>query len=139
MNLILDVDGTLIDNDDGDPVERPFLKEFLIFVFDHFHTVSIWTNATPIWFNMVLDRILNPFLPEGKSFHFIWTREHCIMERVHLHPRPYTRKPLTQVYTAFPTTHSPENTLIVDDSPETYIHNPLSAVPVATYRWYGSL
>ena len=135
MNLILDVDGTLVDKVDEDPVERPFLKEFLSFVFSHFITISIWTNATPLWLQKVLNTVLAPALPEGKNFYFIWTREQCVTERVHLHPRPYTRKPLSQVYAAFPLTHSPENTLIIDDSPETYAHNPLNAVPIKTYHW----
>ena len=135
MNLILDVDGTLIDSDDGDIIARPYLAEFLIFVFKHFNTVSIWTNATPVWVNKVMDTVLVPLLPEGKNFYFVWTREKCVMERVVLHPRPYTRKPLSLVHEEYPTTHTSKNTVIVDDSPETYAHNLASAVSIETFRW----
>jgi hypothetical protein len=135
MNLILDVDGTLIDSDDGDPIERPFLKDFFSFVFSHFNTVSVWTNATPEWFNKVYQLVLKKALPEGQSFYFIWTREQCVTEKVHLHPRPYTRKPLSIVFNSFPSTHTVDNTLIVDDSQETYVKNVACAVPISTYRW----
>lgn len=136
MNLILDVDGTLIDkDDDGEVIERPHLKEFLSFVFSHFQTVSLWTSATPRWLNKVMTTVLDPAIPEGKSFYFIWTREMCVHEKIAFDLRPRIRKPLSLVFATFPLTHTAQNTIIVDDSPETYELNQSCAVPIAPYKW----
>lgn len=135
MNLILDLDGTLIDcDDDGDAVPRPHLREFLAGVFSLFSTVSIWTNATPYWFNTVYQNVLIDFVPNGKQFLFVWTREKCVLQQEAFH-RPITRKPLSLVYESFATTHSPDNTIVVDDTPETYGLNPEAAIPISRFHW----
>ena len=52
LHLILDIDGTLID-DKGLLEPRLYLKEFLKYAFDNFKTVSIWTAAHESWYKEV--------------------------------------------------------------------------------------
>ena len=51
--------------------------------------------------------------------------------------RPTIRKPLSKVFTSFLTKYSQENTLIVDDTPETYALNPANAIPIPQFVWGG--
>ena len=96
MNLILDMDGTLIDSYfsfvTGKMViiPRPHLKEFLEFVFDNFSNVSIWTNGVKEWYEEVYSTLLITFIPNGKSFHFVKTRENLFDTNI--------VKPLSDIY-----------------------------------------
>lgn len=56
------------------PVPRPYLKEFLDFVFSSFYRVSIWTNARSDWFRQVYRKVLRPRMPPGKDFDFVRCR-----------------------------------------------------------------
>jgi hypothetical protein len=140
MNLILDIDGTLIDRDEDGPIIRPHLGIFLTYAFENFERVSIWTNATPAWYERVKSEIFDEVMPEGKKFDFVWTRENCFLEMTKMGPDgrfyfPITRKPLAHVYAAFHPAYTASNTYIVDDTCETYAFNLLNAVPIDTYNW----
>ena len=78
-HIILDLDGTLISRDPkNNPRQRPFLYNFLVFCFENFKSVSIWTAANFQWLDIVMNDILNPFLRNyGYNFRFIWTYEMC--------------------------------------------------------------
>ena len=44
LNIILDLDNTLISFiNENDPIARPYLGNFLKFVFNKFNQISIWT------------------------------------------------------------------------------------------------
>jgi len=129
-NIILDMDGTLLDADvystnfrKQKPIARPHLKKFLEYVFETFENVSIWTNATESWYNQCYEEVLKHHLPEGKTFHFVRHREHN-MGRVWIH------KKLTDIYELYPEIYNIYNTLIVDDNCETYALNAENAVPI---------
>lgn len=134
-NIILDMDGTLLDHDlrmdntirliQQVPIPRPYLAEFMQFVFDHFQRVSIWTAASRSWYDRCYEDILRHHVPEGKSFHFVKTRENY--NSTHL------LKPLQLVYDEYPTEYTPNNTVIVDDNPLTYTQNLNNAVPVHSF------
>lgn len=68
-NIILDMDKTLIEgyfsikHDKMVIEERPYLGQFLKFVFEHFDNVSIWTNANKEWFDYVYNTILYKYMP----------------------------------------------------------------------------
>lgn len=125
MNIILDLDGTLI----NDKMEaRPHLKYFLHFVFQRFQRVSIWTLANREWFNKAYTDALKPLMPEGSHFHFIWCR---INHRNTMYSGVV--KPLNQVYKTFPGMYNSHNTYIVDDTPSTYQENINNAIQIKTY------
>jgi|694.fasta_scaffold05341_14 hypothetical protein len=121
MNIILDLDGTLI-NEKMEP--RPYLKVFLHTLFSRFQNVSIWTFATIEWFYPVFERVLKPLMPEGKTFHFVRCRIGQYNTGI---------KPLTEVYGRFPNIYNAKNTLIVDNTPYTYSQNPQNAIPISTF------
>lgn len=129
MNLILDMDGTLI-NERMEP--RPHLKEFFEYVFSHFSNVSIWTFANTHWFALVYHTVFVHLLPKGKTFHFVWCRVNCkLVEYV---PNiPMVVKPLVEIYKRYPIVYNPYNTLILDDTPSTYRENVGNAIRISTY------
>ena len=90
MNIFLDLDETLIgtmvsENWDGsdifNPHPRPYLKQFLHFVFKNFETVNIFTAATEEWFNEINTYILSPRLMENETekyeFSIVKTNKNC--------------------------------------------------------------
>lgn len=134
-NIVLDMDGTLLDNIpigfpenptpfETSPIARPYLMEFMEFVFDHFERVSIWTAAMPIWYEKCYKRVLRHCIPDGKSFHFVKTRLPGELYVV--------LKPLSEIYANYAAYNS-ENTLVVDDNPMTYRDNPENAIAVKSF------
>jgi hypothetical protein len=134
-NIILDMDSTLLDNVPEyppfhgklSPIARPHLLEFMEFVFAHFERVSIWTAATPCWFEKCYQQILRHCIPTGKSFDFVKTRGP--------HDPNIMLKPLSEVYKHFPGKYNAENTLIVDDNPMTYRDNPENAIAIKPFLY----
>lgn len=135
-NIILDMDGTLLDYIpvgfrenprpfEITPIARPHLLEFMEFVFDQFERVSIWTAATPRWFEKCYKQILRHHIPEGRSFHFVKTRDPLEQYIV--------LKPLSEIYKQFPGEYNSENTLVIDDNPMTYRDNPDNAVEIKAF------
>ncbi len=139
-HIILDLDGTLICGDGISVVlkPRPYLSEFLDYVFRKFDTVSIWTAATPEWFNHVYMTVLSRLLPPGRGFRFVWTRNKCretkIRKMVGHNLLEYLTyiKPLEEVYGVYLDMNC-SNTYIVDDTPDTYKLNFMNAIPILSY------
>jgi phosphoglycolate phosphatase-like HAD superfamily hydrolase len=142
-NIILDMDGTLLDSDiqptsfikqkeklksieELIPIPRPHLKKFLEFVFEHFTNVSIWTNAVESWYNKCYEEIFKYYLPEGKSFHFV-------RHRSHNRGKVWLIKPLQEIYELYPGEYTEYNTLIVDDNHQTYSLNTKNAIPIKPF------
>lgn len=109
-------------------IERPYLQQFFDYIFQHFDTVSIWTAAKPSHFNYVYNQIIKDYLPLNKSFHFVWTRKHCILAN-----GCYSFiKPLSKVYKHFPS-FTKDNTYIVDDNLDTYRLNINNSIQICVY------
>lgn len=132
MHLILDLDGTLID-DQGACQARPYLKEFLDFCFTTFETVSIWTTASRLWFNHIYQLLLAP-----RVFTFVYCEDRCttLLDRDvdTLFPESIQIKPLKKVFQNRSLPHSKNNTFMVDDTPETYCRNYGNAIPITTFQ-----
>ena len=139
MNIILDMDETLLSgfyiNDDLVFIEeRPFLDAFFLYIFSRFENVSIWTHATTNWFLYCYDRVLKKYLPEGKTFFQVITRDNDFIPL-----RPNLAKRLKDFYRLFPNHHK-YNTFILDDNPCTYVHNIKNSIPIKPYSgitWFG--
>jgi hypothetical protein len=156
MNLILDMDGTLVGCNanfrldmDGKPTEvtcypRPWLKEFLSFCFRNFASVSIWTAATRTWFEIVDARIFQPIIrdinsedPLGKYYQWklAITQEHCLFHSTENEILTY--KPLFRLWYstegAIPGFTS-TNTLAIDDSPCTFTYNPHNGLVISRFH-----
>lgn len=65
MNLILDLDGTLICDKCKEPHGRPFLSEFIQWSFATYQHVSVWTASSASWLQYVLEKVLNDTVPFG--------------------------------------------------------------------------
>lgn len=139
-NIILDMDGTLLDSIppfcEGnptlyeEPVARQCLDDFMKFVFETFERVSIWTAGSKEWYEKCYEKILKHYIPEGKTFYFVKTRDHYQFLK--------TIKPLEMIYAEYPEHYNSSNTLIVDDNPITYSKNKENAIPIKSF-YYNNL
>lgn len=143
LNIILDMDGTLID-DDGLGIPRPHLKDFLLYCFKTFNSVSIWTNASDYWYQEVYNKILKPILEKGNyNFYLVFTHNRSTLTTNKYYHNDYCGlesrlkyiKPLRKIWhakTLYPNFNK-HNTLIVDDTYHTYQSNYGNAIPIPTY------
>jgi len=152
MHLVLDLDGTLIEeqseyvegedaseSDDNDDIIRliPHVHEFLHFCFERFQTISIWSAASEDHVNYYASILL----PKGREWLFIKTGKHCrkvyssgfggsfsglIVEK-RLSNVWKTSRFKTAGLTRF-------NTIIVDDTPMVCSKNYGNAIYVKTFR-----
>ena len=153
MNIILDMDETLIcakfNNYSiyAQPIPRPHLKEFLEFVFTNCKNVSIWTHGLKQWYDIVYEKVLKNFIPEGKTFHFVRTRETPLgnfsdfiqinreLSKINIDIRSISfLKPLLVIYKKFPNEYNENNTFIIDDKEITYCLNKKNAISIKPYN-----
>ena len=161
-HIVLDIDGTLInENNEQGIVPRPYLEEFLYFCFNSFETVSIWTAATKEWFDYVNENILKPIRRKYNlpNFFLVWTSERCSYKKfdvvkVSRFTRPrsscdtgafkkfdvdqfqstrFSIKRLKKLWKNKRWGLTKYNTLILDNTPRTYIENYGNAVPIPTF------
>jgi len=124
MDIILDLDGTLIDQ----YVLRPHIKKFLLFCFKEFDTVSLWTSTSEQWLYQVINHlapILNEIsyrLRKHCTFHYTFFDKHCTYRN------NIIIKPLRKLNGL-----SLSNTLIVDDSIYSFIDNPENGIYIPTF------
>jgi hypothetical protein len=145
MNLVLDMDGTLICGCDifGTLQARPHLETFLEECFSLFNKVSIWTAANKNWFSVVNETIFIPILDKinkknntKHKFDFVFTRERCkdiyssfgygIVRTEKRLRKLHKSKKLYKDYTI-------DNTIIIDDTADTFSSNYSNAILVNTY------
>ena len=137
MNLILDIDGTLI-SESFFIEARPFLKEFLTYCFETFDTVSIWTAAPQEHFEFVNKRFFKPILDSiQQDWKFVFTNKKCSITYIqndynYFYKQPCIVKRLKKVWKRPGFTR--HNTIIIDDKKYTYMNNWGNAIPIDTYR-----
>jgi len=137
-NIILDVDGTLVEETHDVmclPKPRPYLGEFFTYIFSHFSRISLWSAASPEWIDPIVKEILLPLVPVGFSFHFIWAGK-CVSRGIQSSRGcDYTvriTKDIRKVFKQFPM-YTVHNTLILDDTPSTYRLNYGNAIGIRSY------
>lgn len=149
LNLVLDMDSTLISNLGVNISPRPHLQPFLTFCFRNFKSVSIWTAADASWFSAVNHVLLQPIMKRisaniGKECHFRFvfvrpqgTIKYVIRPEFNFTPQPIFIKELRKLWESpvkFPE-FTPHNTLIVDDTPETFSQNYRNAIQIPPFAY----
>lgn len=150
LSIVLDMDGTLIGPEGN---ARPHLAEFLYYCFSEFFCVGIWTYASQEWFELVNETVFSPILQriaarlnrEDVQFHFVYTREKCVVKRepllLRLSPgmicsKRIVLKPLRKVWKRKDGVFAditPDNVLVVDDTAATFGQNYGNAIRVPEY------
>jgi hypothetical protein len=135
MNLILDLDGTLVDHytDDYNLIHvkaRPHLSKFFKYVFTNFESVSIWTNGTYKWYRYVWDQVLNKHMPLVYCFTMVITYDDGLIVCKETAP-----KSLHKIYKIYPEQFNKKNTFLVDDSKHTLRNDPLNSFLIPTYNY----
>jgi NLI interacting factor-like phosphatase len=148
MNIILDMDQTLIDGIFGlDVTPRPHLNTFLKWCFENFTNVSIWTAASNEWYDYVYINVFKDILESlNTSFHFVFTSNRCtnvwtysewdgcskrtIEKRVRKLHRYKSEK--YRDYTI-------DNIIIVDDVKSTFTSNYGNGIQISPFINYGGI
>lgn len=145
MNIVLDMDGTLIDSHEQSIYTRPGLQDFLWFCFKHFETVGIWTMASEGWFQTVNKTAFQPLIADINKhcgttyqFHFVYTRNRGTTKFIRKNytldpPLAYSIKPLRKLWRQKQQPHTKYNTIIVDDIPINAIENYGNAIYVHSW------
>jgi hypothetical protein len=140
LHIILDMDGTLIDSDGINIYCRPRLKKFLNYCFNTFKSVSIWTAASQAWYNVVYNNCFKKILRKNK-FNIVYTELDCT-DKFKYSDEMFeynssnlkTIKSLKKLWRNKSTGMNRNNTLILDDTHETYQENYGNAIPIPTYN-----
>jgi TFIIF-interacting CTD phosphatase-like protein len=139
--LILDLDNTLIytadkcqdgahdiliiDDHKFYVKKRPYLIQFIEYIFDNF-TVAIWSAGNRIYVEPIVDFIFGDY----KQFiHFIYSKEDCIRELYN--EREIFLKPIDNILS-----YEPFEIIILDDNDQTFIKNINNAIKISA--WYGN-
>lgn len=139
-HIWLDMDETLLygDPDTFMATGRPYLLEFLAYIFQNFETVNIWTAAGQWWYNRAYAQVLKNTLPEGRQFENVWCGRCTSVidyndEYGHEFRDPYYKvKQLKKVWRRFRNMNC-HNTLILDNTRRTYERNYGNAIPITDY------
>lgn len=133
MNIVLDIDGTLIAEECSDIHPRPYLVEFLDFCFSTFARVSIWTAASKEWIDEVFKKLNLHTYP----FDIVFIDKNCKksynyscygLDRYNI----TIVKPLKKLFKK-KQGYTRHNTLVVDNTATTYRDNYGNAILVDTY------
>jgi hypothetical protein len=149
LNLILDMDSTLISNFGPTIRSRPHLQTFFTFCFSNFNTVSVWTAADRVWFDAVNNSLFQPLmkkialqLKKPCQFRFVYVRPSgdlmfSVRPENNFRPQPMFVKDLHKIWRRkrmFPE-FTKDNTLIVDDTPSTFCMNYHNALHIPAYAF----
>ena len=153
LHLILDLDGTLVLDEApssggggggfNSPVPRPHLRRFFSVCFSHCASVSLWTAASADWLFLV-SQLLDEMKPPGAPrFLFEWAADRCSLrsdrraiEEGDFYARRLATKPLRKVWrrgVGKANGIRKHNTLIVDDTPTTFVHNHGNALLIPSF------
>ena len=136
-NIILDIEETLIHCKTKEPknydfyfqiekvkyyiIYRPYLEEFINFIFEYFDTINIWTAATQDYAHKIILKILNTKLKNKelikKKLKCFFTRKHVALDGT---------KELDKIFqnpSAIEFKILPENTIMIDDKSHVFNKN----------------
>lgn len=157
--LILDLDGTLIHfisriekiedhhevaievPKEGVLCKRPYAVAFITEI-SKWYDIGIWTAASKDYADIAVKTLFPK--PENVFPVFVYSREKCKQKHIPIERESLwetsrmaatmTIKPLVKMWKKFPM-YNRYNTIIVDDTKETFIDNPVNAIHVT--RWTG--
>lgn len=138
QHIVLDLDGTLIDSNKDSALSnyhnyilmdyfvytRPNLYSFLMFCFENYETVNVWSHGTREWVVENLHRIIPTHLI--RKLGFVYDRSHRTEHQGVWVKNMYD---IWNVYNDI----QPHNTIIVDDIVENHVLHPDNVVQIAPY------
>lgn len=149
MHIILDLDETLVRviiDQDEESIEkiifRPYLYKFIRFLFKNFESVSIWSAGSKEYVKIVMSS-LKRYLPNGKSFRFVYSLNECEFKHLiskqqcfcrHTEYKTILIKPLKKIFEKYEDMNQ-LNTVIIDDTDDTFSENYENAIWIQ--KFYG--
>ena len=114
--------------------KRPHADDFINWLLDNYR-VAVWSSATGTNVKLMTSHL---FGKRENELLFKFDQANCVPSGVHKDGnRPIFTKPLNVVWTMYKT-YGPENTILIDDSPEKTMDNPEHTVlNVQTWTIFG--
>jgi TFIIF-interacting CTD phosphatase-like protein len=156
VNIILDLDGTIISSlsseeeetkhkkkfqnyfwknmeNDFKVFERPGLQPFLDFLFRNFN-VSVWTAASKNYGLFIIENFIL-IKPERKLDYYLFSH-HCKVS----YKKTRNQKDLSLLWSYFKLskTFQPFNTFIIDDHPQVFLTQPSRCIPIKPFSFTSS-
>jgi alpha-tubulin suppressor-like RCC1 family protein len=126
--LVLDLNGVLIDK--ASWTARPYLEEFLEFVFKHFD-VMVWSSGQPHTVKRMLDTFFGPYKTQLVK---TWTRDNFELTPEEYNSKCLTVKDLDKVWADCDGRYGAHNTILIDDSEEKAQKQPNNLVLALTFE-----
>ena len=104
-------------------IERPHLKEFLIFCFEYFRTVNVWTAGDRVYGEEIARSISQDIFP----FDHILTQEDCVVSNGVYY------KPLQKAQEIFPNIGPVDKIFFLDDNPDSFAYDPDNGILIPPY------
>ncbi|KAF0446453.1 HAD-like protein [Gigaspora margarita] len=139
--VVLDLNGTLLyRTKSGRPVSRPYIKEFMNFIFNNGFFVMVWSSAQP---STVKRLVTAAFGKYEASLIEVWDRESFGLSKQQYYSKSLTIKDLEKVWeklndkaynTSFPVVWDQSNTILIDDSTIKTQLQPFNSIHLMEYR-----
>ena len=142
INVVLDLDNTLIcarhkkmkkkpdfemtvGHEHFYVYKRPGLDRFLMDLFEHAKSVSVWTSATKEYCNQIVKNIFTN--EEKKKLKFVWSRNKTVNRNGGMF-----LKDMSKVFRKHKTC-KPHNTLLLDDNRDHLLVSPENVLPIRAW------
>jgi len=117
-------------DDDFLVFERPYLQEFLTFIFENFR-VSIWTAASQLYATFIIEKVILKDHPERK-IDWIFFSYHCDISKKH----KKGSKDLSTLWDLFNLpNYNSNNTVILDDYDEVFKTQPENCIEAVPFEF----
>jgi len=119
----LSINGMLYSNAKIVGIMRPFLEEFIDFIFKYFRYVAVWSAGEDSYVKKICNIIF-----KHKKPYLIYSRDKCMRDT---YAKPISLlmndRILSSIFTL-------ENTLILDDKQQSIMHNPENGILIPAYE-----
>jgi hypothetical protein len=108
-------------------IKRPHIEEFLLFCFNYFRLVIVWSAGEKIYVDAIVDNIFKDL----RKPHLVWTKNEIVFDK-----DDNGLKPLIKMVNSDYNSHNIlklENMIIIDDNDTTFVKNKKNALHIPPF------
>ena len=107
---------------------RPHTEEFLLFCFNYFKVVVVWSAGNRNYVHSIVDSLFKNLRPP----HLVWTRDDIEKDKDDNVEKPISKLLNSEYFLKL--NFSPQNIIVVDDNETTFVRNKANAVFIPAYE-----
>jgi len=108
-------------------IKRPYIEEFLLFCFNYFKLVIVWSAGEKNYVEAIVDNIFKGL----KKPHLVWTKNDIVFDKEGNGLKPITK--MIEKEPQFRKYLLPEKILVVDDNDTTFVKNKKNAIYIPAF------